>query len=119
MVQAQDEARAKVVGVWEGTFNFGATARTVMEFTRDGETLRWKCTYRTSSNILSGDAEGTVTSFSSPNLEASGVYTKHSVGGMEGTRVKFSLALDGDQMKGTAWSETNNLPAAVSLTRKK
>jgi len=119
VVRAQDQARAKVLGVWEGTINFGASARTVMEFTADGETIRWKCSYRTTSNILWGDAEGTVTSFSAPNLEASGVYTKHSVAGTEGTRVKFALALEGDQMKGTAIPEMTNLPAAVSLTRRK
>jgi hypothetical protein len=119
VVRAQDQARAKVVGVWEGTINFGSWAPAVMQFTADGETIRWKCSFRTASNILWGDAEGTVTSFSDPNLEASGVYTKHSVAGIEGTPVKFSLALQGDQIKGTATHQMTNVPAAVSLTRKK
>jgi hypothetical protein len=114
-----EEARAKVLGVWEGKLTYAATAPTVMEFTQDGKTIKWTCIFRTSSNILWGDAEGTVTSFSPPRLEATGVYTKHSVPGGAGTAVKFSLTLDGDQMKGTAMAEMNNLPVEVSLTRKK
>jgi hypothetical protein len=119
MGRAQDEARAKLLGVWEGTVNFAATAPATMEFTQDGQTVRWKCSFRTSSNILWGDAEGAVTSFSFPRLEASGVYTKHSVPGGVGTGLKFSLTLVGDQLKGTATAEMNNIPAQVSLTRQK
>lgn len=119
VAQGQDQARAKVLGVWAGTFTYGATAPTVMEFTQDGETIKWTCSFRTSGDILWGDAEGSVTSFSAPSLEATGVYTKHSVPGGAGTGVKFSLTLDGDRMKGTLTEDMNNLPIEVSLTRKK
>jgi hypothetical protein len=116
---AQDQARAKVLGVWEGTLTYGATASAVMEFTQDGETIKWRYSFRTTSEILWGDAEGTVTSFSPPILEARGVYNKHSVPGGAGTGVKASLTVDGDQMKGTVTADLNNLPIQVSLTRKK
>lgn len=45
----------------------------------------------TSSRILWGEAEGTVTDFSPPKLQGTGVYTKHQVSGAEGTRGKFQL----------------------------
>jgi hypothetical protein len=119
VARAQDQAGAKVLGVWEGTLTFGATAPAVMEFTRHGETIKWTCRYRTGSDVLWGDAEGTVTAFSPPILEAIGVYTKHAVSRMAGTGVTLSLTLDGDHMKGTLTAEMNNLPIEVSLTRKK
>jgi hypothetical protein len=119
VARAQDQARARVLGVWEGTLTFGATVPAVMEFTQRGETIKWTCRYRTGSDVLWGDAEGTVTAFSPPTLEATGVYTKHAVSRMAGTGVKLSLALDGDHMKGTLTAEMNSLPIEVSLTRKK
>jgi hypothetical protein len=118
VVRAQDQARARVLGVWEGTLTFGATAPAVMEFTQHGETIKWTCRYR-SSDVLWGDVEGTVTAFSPPTLEATGVYTKHAVSRMAGTGVKLSLILDGDHMKGTLTAEMNSLPIDVSLARKK
>jgi hypothetical protein len=119
MARGQEQARGKVLGVWEGTLTFGATIPTVMEFTQHGETITWTCSYRESSDVLWGDAEGTVTTFSPPTLEATGVYTKHAVSRMAGTGVKLSLTLDGDHMKGILTAEINNLPIEVSLTRKK
>ena len=119
IARAQDQAHAKVLGVWEGTLTFGPTVPTVMEFTQHGDAITWTCSYRESSDVLWGDVEGTVTSFSPPNLEATGVYTKHAVSRMAGTGVKLSLTLDGDHMKGTLTAEINNLPIEVSLNRKK
>jgi hypothetical protein len=48
-----------------------------------------------------------------------GAYTKHAVPGAVGTGVKFTLTVDGDQMKGTVVAEMNNAPVAVSLTKRK
>ena len=57
-----------------------------MELFEDHGVLKWKCSYTTSSRILWGEAEGSVTDFSPPNLQGTGVYTKHQVSGAEGTR---------------------------------
>jgi hypothetical protein len=114
---AQEDARTKVLGVWKGTFMFAATAPAVMEFFEDHGVLKWKCSYTTSSRILWGEAEGTVTDFSPPKLEGTGVYTKHQVSGAEGTRVKFRLTLDDGSLKGTATPELTGIPADVVLSR--
>ena len=69
--------------------------------------------------MLVGRWEGTVASFSAPNLQLAGAWVKHAVPGAAGTGVKFTLTVDGDQMKGTEVADMNNTPIAISLTRKK
>jgi hypothetical protein len=59
-----------------------------------------------------------VTVLAPPRAEAVGVFTKHHAGA-ERTRVRFVLSLVGDELKGTATAEINNLPTEVSLTRRK
>jgi len=116
---AQEAARAKLLGVWQGMLRFGTTAPATMEFFEDGGVLKWKCSFSTSSKILWGDAEGTVTTLALPKVEARGVYTKHSVPGGAGTGVTFALTLDGDQLNGQATADMNQIATAVTLTRKK
>jgi hypothetical protein len=116
---AQEDARARLLGVWEGALKYAdVTGPGFMEFFEEGGVLKWKSSFATTSKILWGDAEGTVTVFPAPGLEAVGVFTKHHAGA-EGTRVRFVLRLVGDELKGTATAEINKLPTEVSLSRKK
>src|SRR5262245_57415410 len=118
VVTAQDSERAMVLGAWVGTVTYAASAPASMEFSDDGGIIKWKFGFKASPDLY-GDAEGTVTSFSSSALEAVGVYTNHSVPGARGTAIRFALKLDGDRMTGTATAAMNNLPITVSLTKKK
>jgi hypothetical protein len=115
---AQEEMRARLVGVWEGALSYGGVAGPgFMEFFEEGGVLKWKSSFATTSKILWGDAAGTVTTLAPPRLEAVGVFTKHHAGA-ERTRVTFVLTLVGDELKGTATAEINNLPTEVSLKRR-
>ncbi len=107
-----------VLGTWEGKVIFGESARAVLEFSGPAGPIKWTYSFKYDP-VLWGDAEGTVTSFAPPTLELAGAWTKHAVAGAVGTRVKFILTIDGDQMKGTVIAEMNNAPVEVSLTRKK
>jgi hypothetical protein len=116
---AQEDARARLLGVWEGALKYGGVAGPgFMEFFEEGGVLRWKSSFATTSKFLWGDAEGTVTILVPPRLEAVGIFTKHHAGA-ERTRVTFVLTLVGDELKGTATAEINNLPTEVSLKRRK
>ena len=116
---AQEDARARLLGVWEGALKYGGVAGPgFMEFFEEGGVLRWKSSFATTSKILWGDAEGTVTILVPPRLEAVGIFTKHHAGA-ERTRVTFVLTLVGNELKGTATAEINNLPTEVSLKRRK
>ena len=114
---AQEKSRA-LLGTWEGKVTFGESARASLVFTETAGALRWIYSFKYDP-VLWGDAEGTVTSFTPPALQLSGAWTKHAVSGAAGTRLRFVLAVDGDQMKGTVTAEMNNIPAEISLTRKK
>jgi len=116
-VPAQGDARAKVLGVWKGTLSYAATAPTVVEFFEDQGVLKWKCSFATSSRIIWGEAEGTVTDLSLPKLQATGVYTKHSQPGVEGTTLTLVLTVNGNSMTGTATSDLTKIPIDVSLSR--
>jgi hypothetical protein len=115
---AQEPTRAMMLGTWEGKVTFGESARAVLEFSGPAGAIKWTYSFKYDP-VLWGDAEGTVTSFSPPTLELAGAWTKHAVPGAVGTGVKFTLAIDGDQMKGTVIAEMNNAPLEISLTRKK
>lgn len=115
---AQDPARAMLVGRWEGTATFGESSPATLVFVEAGGTLKWTYSFKYDV-VLWGDAAGTVTSFAPPTLQLAGAWTKHAVPGAAGTGVKFTLAVDGDQMKGTQIADMNNTPIAISLTRKK
>ncbi|HXJ81385.1 MAG TPA: hypothetical protein VMS64_22240 [Candidatus Methylomirabilis sp.] len=115
---AQDGARAMVLGTWEGTATFGGSSPAVLNFSESAGTLAWTYSFRYDS-VLWGDAAGTVSSLSPPSLALAGAWTKHAVPGAVGTGVKFTLTVDGDQMKGTVIADMNNEPVALSLTRKK
>ena len=67
---------------------------------------------------LWGDAEGAVTSLSPRALELAGAWRKHAVSGAAGTKIRFTLTIDGDRMNGTVTAEMNNTPVTVSLARK-
>jgi hypothetical protein len=114
---AQGDARAMIVGAWEGTISFGPSWPAAMEFSDDAGTLRWKASFKGDERFY-GDAEGTVIRFSPPALELVGAYTKHSTANARGTRIRFTLTLDGNRMTGTAIPEINNLSIGVSLTKK-
>jgi hypothetical protein len=118
---AQEDARTRLLGVWEGalTLKHLDTGPGSMEFFEEGGVLRWKSSFATTSKILWGDAEGTVTILDPARLEAVGRFTKYHAPGAEGTRVKYVLSLVGDELKGTATAEINNLPLEVSLKRRK
>jgi hypothetical protein len=116
---AQEDARAKLLGVWEGALKYSdVTGPGFMEFFEEGGALKWRSRFATSSKILWGDAEGTVTVLAPPRVEAVGVFAKHHAGA-ERTRVTFVLRLVGDELKGTATAEIDNLPLEVSLRRRK
>ena len=116
---AQEAARARLLGVWEGALKYsGVTGPGFMEFFEEGGVVKWKSSFATTSKILWGDAEGTVTVLTPPTVEAVGVLTKHHAGA-ERTRVRYVLSLIGDELKGTATAEIDNLPLEVSLTRRK
>jgi len=118
-VSAQEAARARLLGVWEGALKYGGvTGPGFMEFFEEGGVLKWKSSFATTSKILLGDAEGTVTVLAPPRVEAVGVLTKHHAGA-ERTRVTYVLSFVGDELKGTATAEIDNLPLEVSLTRRK
>jgi len=115
---AQEPARTMVLGRWEGKVTFGESAPAVLEFSGSAGTITWTYSFKYDP-VLWGDAEGTVTSFSPPVLELAGAWTKHAVAGAAGTRVKFTLTVEGEQMKGTVTAEMNNTPLEISLTRKR
>jgi hypothetical protein len=115
---AQETARAMVLGTWEGKVTFGETAPAVLEFSESAGTLKWTYSFKYDP-VLWGDAAGSVTSLSPPMLALAGAWTKHAVSGAVGTGVKFTLTVDGDQMKGTVIADMNNTPLEVSLHRKK
>jgi hypothetical protein len=116
---AQEAERVRLLGVWEGALKYAdVSGPGFMEFFEEGGVLKWKSSFATTSKILWGDAEGTVTVLAPPRVEAVGVFTKHHAGA-ERTRVRFVLSLVGDELKGTATAEINNLPTEVSLTRRK
>ena len=117
VVYAQDNSRAALAGLWEGTVSFGPSWPASMTFVDDAGTLKWKASFRGEASFQ-GDAEGAVTSFSPPKLELAGVFTSHAVANARGSGIKFTLSVDGDRMTGTAISEMNNLVWNVSLTKK-
>jgi hypothetical protein len=118
VVLAQDPARAMLVGRWEGTATFGESSPAVLVFSEAGGALKWTYSFKYDV-VLWGDAAGTIASFTGSNLQLTGAWTKHAVPGAAGTGVKFTLTVDGDQMKGTQIADMNNQPIAISLTRKK
>lgn len=115
---AQEAAHAILIGKWEGKVRYGESAPAMLQFSDTAGTLKWSYSYKYDP-VLWGDAEGTVTSLSPPRLELAGAWTKHAVPGAVGTAIKFTLTVDGDQMKGTVIAEMNNMPVEISLTRKK
>jgi hypothetical protein len=115
---AQENPRAMLLGTWEGKVTFGESAPAVLKFSEAAGALKWAYTFKYDP-VLWGDAEGTVTSFSPPALELTGVWTKHAVAGAAGTGIRFALTVDGGQMKGTVTADMNNTPLQISLTRKK
>jgi hypothetical protein len=119
VVVAQENAQAMLLGTWQGKVAFGDSAPAVIEFSESAGTVKWEFSFKHDATVLWGDAAGTVMSFSPPALELAGAYTKHAVSGVVGTRVKFSLTVDGDRMTGTLIPDISKLPVAVSLTRKK
>ena len=83
-----------------GHRTFGESSPAVLVFSNAGGALKW--TYRFKYDVvLWGDAEGTVTSFTPPTIQLAGTWTKHAVPGAAGTGLKFTLNVDGDQMKGS------------------
>jgi hypothetical protein len=117
-VVAQEKAHAMVLGTWEGKVTFGESAPAALQFAEAAGTLKWSYHFKYDP-VLWGDAEGTVTSLSPPTLELAGAWTKHAVPGAVGTKVTFTLTIDGDQMKGSVSAEMNNTSLPISLTRKK
>ena len=115
---AQDPARAMLVGRWEGTATFGESSPATLVFSDTGGSLKWTYSFKYDV-VLWGDAAGTVTSFSPPNLQLAGTWTKHAVPGAAGTGLKFTLTVDGDHMTGTEVADMNGQPITMSLTRKK
>ena len=115
---AQDASRAMLVGRWEGTVTYGESSPAVLVFTESAGSLAWTYSFKYDV-VLWGDAAGAVTSFSPPALALAGAWTKHAVPGAVGTGIKFTLTVNGDQMKGTVIADMNNTPLTVSLTRKK
>ena len=115
---AQEADRGLVLGRWEGRITFGESAPAVLEFSAADGTIRWTYSFRYDVNLW-GEAEGTVSSLTPPALDLAGAWTKHAVAGARGTKIRFTLKIDGDRMNGTVTAEMNSTPVAIALTRKK
>ena len=84
---AQEDARARLLGVWAGALKYaGVSGPGFMEFFEEGGVLKWKSSFATTSKILWGDAEGTVTVSAPPGWRRSA--SSPSTAGVQGTRVR-------------------------------